>query len=281
MDITWRGACHGSSDGLRPDQISLCVFSRTSNSAKCGPKAHGSGQTIFPSLKTISCPQLHVSHAGAPWSPSPCIRHKIKSDKNGKTGKRKPRQKKGKPQTRQTNRPPLGPSTPPSPPGGLKSLLDLVPTLFSLLGDLCLDFGSLGSLGSSFLPRGGRCPPTPSELAGLSLGGTGIGPRPMKPPAVGALGLPVRARVAPSPLAPLDGALVVSCGVVPCTERAPGARRPAMGGGMPHVCRTRLPEPPRRRRPRSSLREVGLHSCRDSQRQTHPELPPPPTRCRT
>ena len=110
----------------------------------------------------------------------------------------------------------------------LGSGLDLHPNLrvhllsHLLLGGRGLVLGYLGSLGP-FLPAwaGGGLPP-PRKLAGLLLGGAGLGPRPMRSPAVGALGSHMRAPVASSRPASLNGTLVVVCGVVLSTDGTPG-----------------------------------------------------------
>ena len=107
---------------------------------------------------------------------------------------------------------------------GLDLHLNLCVHLFSrlLLGSRGLVLGCLGSLGS-LLPAwaGGGLPP-PRKLAGLPLGGAGIGPRPMRAPAVGTLGCHMHAPGASSRPASLNGTLVVVCGVIFRANGAPG-----------------------------------------------------------
>ena len=107
---------------------------------------------------------------------------------------------------------------------GLDLHLDLRVHLLSrlLLGGRGLVIGYLRSL-SSLLPAwaGGGFPP-PRKLAGLPLGGAGVGPRPMRALAVGTLGGHMRAPMTSSGLASLNGTLVVVCGVVLRAEGTPG-----------------------------------------------------------
>ena len=107
---------------------------------------------------------------------------------------------------------------------GLDLHFDLRVHLLSLLllGGRGLSLGYLRSLSSLLSPGAGGGPPPPRKLAGLLLGGADIGPRPVGAPAVGALGSHMRAPVASSGPASLNGTLVVMRGVVLRADGAPG-----------------------------------------------------------
>ena len=98
--------------------------------------------------------------------------------------------------------------------------LHLLPQI--LLGGRDLSLGYLGGLSPFFPTRAGRGSPPPRKLAGLLLGCAGIGPRPMRALAIGALGSRMRAPTASSDPASLDRTLMVMRGVLLCADGASG-----------------------------------------------------------
>ena len=106
--------------------------------------------------------------------------------------------------------------------GGLDLHLDHRLASHLLLGGWGLVLGCLRGLGPLLPARAVRGSPPPRELAGLLLGSTGIGPRPMRALAVGAPGSRMWTPAAPSRPAPPDGAPVIVRGVLLCADGAPG-----------------------------------------------------------
>ena len=191
--------------------------------AAWSPKGYGSDlslpirmDNLFSSRSTHFLPQtsLRGHRRGIPTSPSPQIRQKALPGQRKET--------KEKEQIR--NDVWLPPSLLRCLLGsGLDLHLDRRVHLLShlLLGGRGLVLGCLRSLSSLLLAWAGGGLPTPRKLMCLPLGSAGVSPCPMRALAVGALGGHMRAPMALSGPASLDGTLVVMCGVVLRTEGTP------------------------------------------------------------